>query len=167
MNWLEQLKTRFHGRGVHHDNPLQRIENCLVDLRGFPSERLILDVDKLNDNDAFVSRIISRREQRCDLIVFYDNSGAPSVTLIEAKSNRKGRRDDEFKAVEQLTSSHRILRRGLDQCSIDLPEFSITGAVVTGSLNSGALMRPDLKATVSAAEIDIKVVPSGFDIFRY
>ena len=167
MTWIDQLRTRFRGRRAIINDPNQQIETCKVNLSGFPSERLILDVDKLIDNDAFASQIISRRERRCDLIVFYNNSGMPSVTLIEAKSNRMGHRDDEFKAVEQLASSYRVLRRGLDQCSIDLPEFSISGAVVTGSLNSGALMRPDLKATVSAAEIDIKVVPSGFDVFGY
>ena len=167
MNWLDQLKIRFHGLGVHHDNPLQQIENCRVDLTGFPSERLILDVDRLIANDEFTRQIISRREQRCDLIVFYTKSGTPSATLIEAKGTRYEAFGDEFKAVDQLRSSHTVLKRALDQCTIDLPEFAISGAIVTGSMNSGVLMGSDLRNATRIAEIDIAVVPSGYDVFGY
>ena len=139
----------------------------MVDLSGFPGEPLILDVDKLKENDAFARQIVYQYEQPCDLIVFYSKSEIPSVTLIEAKGTRNEEFEDEFKAVEQIQSCNTVLRRALNDCSVDLPELSVTGAVVTGSLNSGLLMRSDLKATVSAAEIDIKVVPSGFDVFRY
>ena len=167
MNWLDELRTRFRGRQAILYDPRRQIENCRVDLSGFPGERLILDVDKLIANDAFARQIIDRREQRCDLIIFYAKSGNPSATLIEAKGTRYEAFGDEFKAVQQIQSSNTVLRRALNACSIDLPEFTITGAVVTGSLNSGALMRTDLKATVSAAEIDIAVVPSGYDVFDY
>ena len=167
MNWLDQLRTRFRGRSVIINDPRQRIGECRVDLSGFPTDRLILDVDKLIENDPFASQIINPHEQRCDLIVFYTESGTPFITLLEAKGTREEAYGDEFKAVNQLRSSCKILRRGLALCSIDLPEFSITGAIVTGSLNSGALMRPDLKASTSTSEIDIKVVPSGFDVFHY
>ena len=167
MNWLDQLKTRFHGRGVHHDNPLQQIENCRVDLSGFPNDRLILDVDRLIANDEFARQIISRHEQRCDLIVFYSKSGTPSATLVEAKGTRQEAFGDEFKAIDQLRSSHTVLERALDQCTIGLPEFAISGAIVTGSMNSGALMGNDLRTATRDAEIDIAVVPSGYDVFGY
>ena len=165
MSWLGELRTRFRGRQAILNDPRQQIRNCRVNLSGFPRERLILDVDKLIENDAFAGQIINRRDQRCDLIIFYSKSGTPAVTLIEAKGTRYEAFGDEFKAVEQIQSSNTVLRRALNACTIDLPEFTITGAIVTGSLNSGAFMRSDLKATVSAAEIDIAVVPSGYDVF--
>ena len=165
MSWLDQLRIRFRGRSVILNDPRRQLQNCRVDLSGFPSERLILDVDKLVENDAFAGQIINRRDQRCDLIVFYSKSGTPAVTLIEAKGTRYEAFGDEFKAIEQIQSSNTVLRRALNACTIDLPEFTITGAIVTGSLNSGALMRTDLKSIVSAAEIDIAVVPSGYDVF--
>ena len=165
MNWLNQLRSRFRRRGVIVTNRRKPIGKCIVDLSGFPGDPLILDVDKLIKNDAFSQQIVYQYEQPCDLIVFYSKSGIPSVTLIEAKGTRNEAYGDEFKAVEQIQSSNTVLIRALNDCSIDLPELSITGAAVTGSLNSGALMRSDLKATVSAAEIDIAVVPSGYDVF--
>ena len=165
MNWLDQLRIRFRRLRAIREDPRQRIGSCTVDLSGFPSERLILDVDNLIANDTFAGQIINRREQRCDLIVFFNNSGNPSITLIEAKGTRIEAFGDEFKAIEQLESSHRVMRRALGQCTLDLPELSINGAVVTGSSNSGALMQPNLHAITSTAEIDIKVVPSGSDVF--
>ena len=138
----------------------------MSDLRGFPTDRLIIDVDRLIENDAFASRVIASNEQRCDLIVFFDRSGTPSVTLLEAKGTRQEAFGDEFKAVDQLRSSHTVLIRALDQCTIDLPDLAISGAIVTGSLNSGAFMRDDLKTFTAQADIDITVVSSGWDIYR-
>ena len=165
MSWLDQLRSRFQGRRAILNDPRQRIGECAVNLSGFPTDRLILDVDRLIRNDGWTNRIIDRREQRCDLIVFFDHFGTPSVTLIEAKGTRYEAFGDEFKAVEQLKSSHMVLGRAMDECSIDLPTFSVTGAVVTGSLNSGAFMRPDLQVAVSQAEIEIVVVRSESDVF--
>ncbi len=133
-------------------------------MSGFPGERLILDVDKLIANDAFARQIIKRREQRCDLIVFYAKSGTPSATLIEAKGTRYEAFDDESKAIDQLESSYRVLRRGFDLCAIDMPEFAISGAIVTGSVTQGVL-RPGLATAISAAEIEITLVPSGWDVY--
>ena len=161
MNWLDQLRSRFRGRSVILNDPRQKIVNCQVNLSGFPTNRLILDVDRLIQNDTWVSQVIDRREQRCDLIVFFDHSGIPSVTLVEAK----GAFGDEFKAIEQIKSSNAVLGRAINECSIDLPMLSITGAVVTGSLNHGAFMRPDLQATASDAEIRIVVAGTGTDVF--
>lgn len=165
MSWLDQLRSRFQGRRAILNDPRQRIGNCSVDLSGFPTERLILDVDKLIRNDPFASQIINPREQICDLIVFFDHSGTPSATLIEAKGTRYEAFGDEFKAVDQIKSSNTVLVRAIDECSIELPTLSITGAVVTGSLNHGAFMRPDLQATASDAEIRIVVAGTGTDVF--
>ncbi len=165
MTWLDQLRTRFRRRQAIRNDPRQQIGNCTVDLSGFPSERLILDVDNLIANDTFARQIV-RREQRCDLIVFYNRSGTPSVTLLEAKGTRQEAFGDEFKAVDQLRSSHTALRRALNQCTIDLPDLAISGAIVTGSLNSGAFMRDDLKTFTAQADIDITVVSSGWDVYR-
>ena len=147
------------------NGPRRRIGKCTVDLSGFPTDRLILDVDRLIQNDTWISQVIDRSEQRCDLIVFFDHSGTPSVTLIEAKGTRYEAFGDEFKAIEQIKSSNAVLGRAIDECSIDLPTLSITGAVVTGSLNSGAFMRPDLRDAAGNAEIDIAVVHTGSDVF--
>ena len=165
MSWLDQLRSRFQGRRAILDDPRQRIGNCAVNLSGFPTDRLILDVDRLIQNDPWVSHVIDRREQRCDLIVFFDHSGTPSVTLIEAKGTRYEAFGDEFKAVEQIKSSNTVLVRAVEECSIELPTLSITGAVVTGSLNYGGFMRPDLQATASDAEIPIVVAGTGTDVF--
>ncbi len=164
MTWLDQLRSRFQGRRAILNDPRQRIGNCSVDLSGFPTDRLILDVDQLIQNDAWASQIINR-EQRCDLIVFFDHSGTPSATLIEAKGTRYEAFGDEFKAIEQIKSSNTVLGRAINECSIDLPTLSITGAVVTGSLNSGAFMRPDLRNAAGKAEIDITVVGTGTNVF--
>ena len=165
MSWLDELRIRFRGRRAIRDDPRQQVGNCVVDLSGFPSQRLILDVDKLIENDAFARQIINRREQRCDLIVFFDHSGTPSVTLIEAKGTRYEAFGDEFKAVEQIKSSNTVLVRAVEECNIELPTLSITGAVVTGSLNYGGFMRPDLQSTASDAEIRIVVAGTGSDVF--
>lgn len=161
MNWLDQLRSRFRGRSAILNDPRQKIVNCQVNLSGFPTNRLILDVDRLIQNDTWVSQVIDRREKRCDLIVFFDQFGIPSVTLVEAK----GAFGDEFKAIEQIKSSNAVLGRAIDECSIDLPMLSITGAVVTGSLNSGAFMLPELQTAVGEAEMDIAVVRTGSDVF--
>ena len=166
MNWLDQLRARFRGRRVILNDPQPRRGDCRVNLRGFPSERLILDVDKLIASDALAGQIIERNEQRCDLIVFYNRFGIPSVTLLEAKGTRQEAFGDEFKAVDQLGSSNTVLRKALDQCTIDLPDIEISGAIVTGSLNSGAFMRDDLKTFTAQADIDITVVSSGWDVYR-
>lgn len=166
MNWLDQLRTRFRGLSVIINDPNLQIGACNVNLRGFPADRLIIDVDRLITNDAFASRVIASKEQRCDLIVFFDRSGTPSVALLEAKGTRQEAFGDEFKAVDQIRSSNTVLRRALNECDINLPDFAISGAVVTGSLNSGAFMRDDLKAFTATAEIDISVVSSGWDVYR-
>ena len=166
MNWLDQLRTRFRGRNAILNDPNQQIGACKVNLSGFPADRLIIDVDRLISNDVFASEVIASNEQRCDLIVFYDRSGTPSITLLEAKGTRYEAFGDEFKAVDQLRSSQTVLRRALDRCTIDLPEFAIHGAVVTGSMNSGALMGNDLRTATLTAEVDITVVSSGWDVYR-
>ncbi len=148
------------------NDPRQRILDCKVDLSGFPGDRLILDVDKLVTNDTFVNDIIKASEQRCDLIVFHTRSGVPSATLLEAKGTRYEAFGDELKAVGQLRSSHTVLQRALNHCNIDLPQFSVTGAIVTGSMNSGAWAQSDLLIAIREAEIEIELVPSGFDVYR-
>ena len=169
MNWLDQLRSRFRRRGVRGvivTNRRKPIGKCVVDLSGFPGEPLILEVDRLIQNDAFARQIVYQYEQPCDLIVFYAKSEIPSVTLIEAKGTRNEAYGDEYKAVEQIQSSNTVLTRALNDCSIDLPDLSVTGAVVTGSLNSGAFMRDDLKTFTAEADIDITVVSSGSDVYR-
>lgn len=166
MTWLVQLRTRFRGRSAILNNPRQRIVNCQVNLSGFPTNRLILDVDKLIANDPFVGQAIKASDPRCDLIVFFADAGNASVTLLEAKSNRRESYGDELKAVSQLRSSYLALTRALNSCSMNLPEFSFTGAIVTGSLNSGAWIQSDLRGAIQASPIDISVVPSGFDVYR-
>ncbi|MCY4475516.1 MAG: hypothetical protein OXC83_08800 [Chloroflexi bacterium] len=164
MTWLDQLRTRFRGLGVIVPKGRKPIENCVVNLSGFPGDPLILDVDKLISNDAFARQIVYQYEQPCDLIVFHAKLETPSVTLIEAKGTRNEAYGDEYKAVDQLSSSSSVLDRAIDDCSIALPQFHVTGAVVTGSSNSGAMLSTDLAIYAAKADIDVVVVTSGWDV---
>lgn len=168
MNWLGQLRQRLRRRGIIVSNPCHQIGRCTVDLSGFPNERLILDVDKLRkSNDRFIRNIVRSDEMRCDLIVFYaGTTGRPAATVIEAKGTQNEAFGYELKAVDQLISSHEILKRALDDCDMDLPHFSVTGVIVTGSLNSGAWAQKELLNAMRNADIDIQSVPSGWDVYR-
>ena len=168
MNWLKQLRQRLQGRRVIDNKSRHQIERCTVDLSGFPKERLILDVDKLGRSyDPFIRNILRSDEMRCDLIVFYaGTTGRPSATVIEAKGTRNEAFGHELKAVEQLKSSHEILKRTLGDCDMDLPDFSVTGVIVTSSLNSGAWAQKELLDAMRNADIDIRSVPSGWDVYR-
>lgn len=168
MNWLKQLRQRLRRQGIIVSNPRHQIGRCTVDLSGFPNERLILDVDKLGrSNDQFIRNILRSDEMRCDLIVFYaGTTGRPSATVIEAKGTQNEAFGHELKAVDQLISSHEILKRALDDCDMDLPDFSVTGVIVTGSLNSGAWAQKDLLDAMRNADIEIKSVPSGWNVYR-
>ncbi len=170
MTFIEQISERFKGSQAFENRKYFDIEGCKLNFNGLPLGSIVLDVDKLIENDNYVGRITSHHSQRlsiCDYVVFALDGNQCEIILIEAKGGLSDDEGYEAKAITQLDSSYKILQRAIGECEIELADYSVKTVYVMAAIDWGGLFGQTITIDqVIESEIRPQRVSSGFDVWE-
>ena len=139
------------------------VRGCKLDLTGFPSPNVLIDVDACERESVDVATMLHGR-QRCDFVIATGNHQALDVVFIEVTTSKFRRKMPN--KIEQVVSSKEVFDELVALCEPKVTVKSFGGIVVSNIIPRSMAIQRRLNTVGAKSGMRMRLAKCGEDIWR-